>query len=144
MALSDLGYHLRGAVFTYQNALSDYKYCKLIDPTCEDGFSIEPYRTCELFIGMHFHSIVLALQNHIPVIAISYSDKVRRLMEEYQLEAYCIQPEDAELPHRLVCLAKTLSEPAVMADVVDKIRQGNEAARQRLVHFERELRRVIS
>ncbi len=138
--LSDLGYSLKGAVFTYQNALSDYKYCRQIDSNCRDSFSVAPYRDCEIFIGMHFHSVVLALQNKIPVIAISYSDKVQRLMTEYGLQQYCLAPEDSELPEKLALLIKTLDKK----EVLQKIHEGNERVRQRLKIFESQLLEVMT
>ena len=137
--LSKLGYNIRAVVFTYEGPLSDYKYCKQIDPTCSRYFSIAPYRNCELFIGMHFHSIILALQNCVPVIAINYSDKVKRVMQEYGLGAYCLEPEDSELFDKMLSLIRTMDK----GDIISRIRERNESARQRLIPFENKLQLIV-
>jgi hypothetical protein len=137
--LSACGYTVQATVFTYAGPLSDHKHCLQVDPDCPPCSSIAPYRHCELFIGMHFHSVVLALQNDVPVIAISYSDKVQRIMQEYDLGAYCLQPEDPDLFPRMFSLIRTMDK----AEVIQRIRQGNERARRRLIPFARQLRMAL-
>lgn len=46
---------------------------------------------------MRFHSVLISLQNSIPVIVINYSDKVCRLMCEYNLDMYCLNPYKVSL-----------------------------------------------
>lgn len=137
--LSRLGYSIRATVLTYEGSLSDYRYCKQIDPTCPRYFSIVPYRDCDLFIGMHFHSIVLALQNCVPVISINYSDKVKRIMDEYGLGAYCLEPADPELFDKMLSRINTMDK----SDILNRIREGNENARQRLIPFKNKMQLIV-
>jgi polysaccharide pyruvyl transferase WcaK-like protein len=55
-------------------------------------------RRCELFMGMRFHSVVLASAVEVPVIGLIYMPKVRGLMRqlgcaEYGIELERLQPE---------------------------------------------------
>jgi polysaccharide pyruvyl transferase WcaK-like protein/ubiquinone/menaquinone biosynthesis C-methylase UbiE len=137
--LSKRGFIIKAVPFTYKGTLSDYKYCKEIDPNCPECFSTEPYSDCELFIGMHFHSIILALQNNIPVFAINYSDKVKRLMQEYGLNEYCVEPDDPDMFNKMLSFAGTIDKN----DILNKIRKGNENAKERLVPFKSRLQEII-
>jgi len=137
--LAKLGYEIRALVMTYDGPLTDYKYCRQIDPNCSSRFSAAPYRTCEIFIGMHFHSIVMALQNSVPVIAINYSDKVKRIMQEYDLGTYCLEPDDPMLFDKLISLIRTMDRK----DVTRRIHEGNDRAKERLAHFENKLISII-
>ncbi len=138
--LSTIGYHLKATVLSYGGLQPDHAHCLRVDAQCPRRFTLAPYRDCEVFIGMRFHSVLLALQNNIPVVAINYSHKVRRVMEEYGLERYCLEPTDPALQEKLVRLVKTVRNQ----EVRDKIGEGNSRARQRLVRFTEELHRVIS
>jgi polysaccharide pyruvyl transferase WcaK-like protein len=138
--LSEAGYQVTGNVFSYQNADSDYESCKQVDPDCVDGFSVDPYVVCEMVIGMRFHSVLLALQNETPVIAINYSDKVKRLMCEYGLEDYCLEPDDRNLSEKLATLVKRINDHEVLV----KIRAGNAQARQRLAPLEKHLQKLVT
>jgi len=88
---------------------------------------------------MRFHSVLLALQNEVPVIAVNYSGKVRRLMREYDLEDFCLEPDDPTLPGKLAVLAQAVGA----APVAEKMRAGNERAQARLVPFKDALGRII-
>lgn len=94
LKLKDYGLQLKSVVFSHDKLSNDFDYCYRIDNHCENIFSSAPYEECELFIGMRFHSILIALQNNIPVIAINYSDKVKRIMSEYDLDYLCVNPEE--------------------------------------------------
>ena len=88
---------------------------------------------------MHFHSVILALQNEVPVIAINYSDKVKRLMQEYGLAEYCLEPEEPDLSDKIISLMHDMDR----SDIANRIREGNEKAQQRLVRFEKELHKEL-
>jgi|GEM_PF-1890747 len=49
-------------------------------------FSINPLYECPYLIGTRYHSIIFALQVGIPFVAVLYDDKVRRLLEDNQLQ----------------------------------------------------------
>ena len=139
--LKDYGYSIKSTVFSYGETSSDYNYCKEIDSECLKEFSIRPYENCEIFIGMRFHSIVLALQNNIPVIAINYSDKVKRIMEEYELGDFCIEPEAAYNFNTIFSLINKVSESKVI--ITEKICTGNTNSKNRLSKFEYELDQIL-
>ncbi|UCE19702.1 MAG: polysaccharide pyruvyl transferase family protein [Gemmatimonadota bacterium] len=49
---------------------------------------------CDLFLGTRFHSVLLATQQNVPVLAISYEEKAYKFMKEVGLEEYVIQIEE--------------------------------------------------
>lgn len=65
-----------------------------IQTTCNEMAS------CDAFIGVRYHSVLVSIQNEIPVLAISYGEKTRRFMNENNLADYCIRLEDIT-PDRL-------------------------------------------
>ena len=138
-ALRSSGHTLQAVAFSHGAAHSDLPHCRRADPDCPPRFSDGPYRSCEFFVGMRFHSVLLALQNEVPVIAIVYSGKVRRLMREYDLEDFCLEPDDPALPGKLAVLAQAVGA----APVAEKMRAGNERAQARLVPFKDALGRII-
>jgi hypothetical protein len=133
LQLKGLGYEIRAAVFTYGGPLTDYQHCVQVDASCSKGFSVIPFRDCEVFIGMHFHSCLLAMQNEIPVVGISYSDKVRRLFTEYGLPMYCIDPEDPDLPTKIPSLVASARDQR--EKLIGQMRDGNSRALDRLAPF---------
>lgn len=136
-------FSIEGAVFSYHDSSrSDYKYCVQIDQTCKKTFSEIPFQDCELFIGMHFHSCLLALQNEIPTIGINYSDKVKRLFHEYDLDEFCIEPEDIDSLNKLPLIITSMYKNREC--VVSKIRKGNARAKKRLAQFTVELKRILT
>lgn len=139
--LRDQGCLLKGSVFRYAPSQSNYTLCRQIDPACSPTFSPEPFGQCELFIGMHFHSVLLALQNEIPVLALSYSDKVRRLMDEYGLAACCLDPGDPDIGDKISHQLQSMR--ADQETLSARIRQGNSAARDRLRAFETQVERIL-
>jgi hypothetical protein len=141
LQLKGLGYEIRGVVFTYGGPLTDYQHCVQIDASCSKDFSVIPFRECEVFIGMHFHSCLLAMQNEIPVVGISYSDKVRRLFAEYGLSMYCIDPEDPDLPRRISSLVASARDQRER--LIGQIRAGNSRALDRLAPFSTKLSKLL-
>lgn len=49
---------------------------------------------CGIFVGMRMHSLIFALKNGCPIIAIDYATKVNNLMQDIELEQFQIQMED--------------------------------------------------
>lgn len=94
------GFRLRATPLAYGHA-PDYPHCSLVDPDCLPVVDPTVYAECQTFVGMRFHSVLIALQNCIPTVAISYSGKVRRLMAEYNLDHMCFEPDDPELADRI-------------------------------------------
>jgi len=138
-ALQAAGHTLHAVAFSHGAAHSDLPHCRRADPDCPPRFSTGPYQQSEFFVGMRFHSVLLALQNEVPVIAVNYSGKVRRLMREYDLEDFCLEPDDPTLPGKLAVLAQAVGA----APVAEKMRAGNERAQARLVPFKDALGRII-
>lgn len=134
--LRDLGYGLRCVAMRNGGPSPDYLFCRKIDPSCPEAFSPDVFRECELFIGIRFHSVLLALQNRIPVIAIACTQKVRRLMQEYRLEEFCLEPGEPEFGARLRSLVEAVDEEKMIAAIAD----GNRRAEARLVPFTEQLR----
>lgn len=48
---------------------------------------------CDAFVGVRYHSVLLPVQNDIPVMGISYAHKTRRFMEENGLQDYVVDAE---------------------------------------------------
>jgi hypothetical protein len=90
-AISALPCIKQGIPFSTHPCLDDRKLLLAIDPNCPTQFSETAYASFDLFVGAAFHSIVFAIQNGIPAVAINYHLKVRRLMEEAGLEEYVLE-----------------------------------------------------
>jgi polysaccharide pyruvyl transferase WcaK-like protein len=54
-------------------------------------------RNCDLFLGTRFHSVLLAVQQVVPVLAISYGQKTTHFMKQVGLSEYEISMEDLTL-----------------------------------------------
>ncbi len=50
--------------------------------------------TCDMFIGVRYHSILISIQNNLPVLALGYGKKTWRFMLENGLSGYCLKMED--------------------------------------------------
>jgi len=44
--------------------------------------TLEAYKKCHIIISMRLHSMILAIDHHIPFIGISYTKKTNTLLEE--------------------------------------------------------------
>lgn len=81
----------------YERLLSDLApYSSHIDICRHHNFS--DLRTnigrCNAFLGTRFHSVLLAIQQYVPVIAISYAPKTYKFMKQVGLEEYVIITEE--------------------------------------------------
>lgn len=54
-------------------------------------------RNCDLFLGTRFHSVLLAVQQVVPVLAISYGQKTTHFMKQVGLSEYEIGMEELNL-----------------------------------------------
>ena len=72
----------------------------------DEGFSMpfDPasYNDLDLMVGTAFHSVAFAIQATVPVIAIAYASKVRRLMTDIGLERYILEPDESSRLPQLV------------------------------------------
>jgi len=59
---------------------------------------------CSLWLGMWLHSLIFAVTQGVPAVALPYDRKVRSMMEEVQLEDYCFPefPPGAAQIHQLL------------------------------------------
>lgn len=140
LKLKDYGFSLKSVVFSHDKHANDFDYCSKIDADCENIFSFAAYEKCELFIGMRFHSILIALQNNIPVIAINYSDKVKRIMSEYDLDCCCVNPEDLYNFDYLLDKVKYLKENKSL--IINKIKEKNKFFSNKVEEFKKHLDKV--
>lgn len=58
----------------------------------DDLFNL--YRKLNYIIGTRMHSLIIGMTFEIPVIGISWQQKVREMFKLFQLEEYCIELED--------------------------------------------------
>lgn len=52
---------------------------------------IKYYRTCDVVVGMRFHSNVLSIANNIPVVGLAIHNQIEDLYEENNLLSHCIR-----------------------------------------------------
>ncbi|GHU81650.1 polysaccharide pyruvyl transferase CsaB [Clostridia bacterium] len=94
----NLGYTIKLVPFMNQNdqKLHDIVAAKVNETKCisvpyepEFNNAVSIIANCKAAICMRFHAAVIALRFTKPVFAISYSDKVEILMQQYELSDYC-------------------------------------------------------
>jgi polysaccharide pyruvyl transferase WcaK-like protein len=89
---------------------------------------------CDAFIGVRYHSVLLSVQERVPVMGISYAHKTRRFMQENGLGDYVIPVEDVTT-ERLIEIWERLWHGRHM--VRDELRRINEhETRLARRHFE--------
>lgn len=81
-------------------------YDRLVSRLGGDDFPMRPFPfstleelragtvRCRAFIGTRYHSVLLSVQNGIPVLGISYAHKTQRFMRENGLGEYVVRVED--------------------------------------------------
>ena len=76
---------------------------------------------CDAFIGVRYHSILISVQNNIPVLPISYGNKTTRFIREQGLERYFVEvPEvtDEKLQDRWARVWENRDQwPQIAADI---------------------------
>jgi len=96
----------RAIPFALHPELNDREILLEVDPHCPDRFSPCIYSGIDILVGFAFHSLIFAIQNGVPAVAINYKPKVRRLMEEVGLGEYVLELEEWDkLPE---CFARAI------------------------------------
>ena len=91
----------QGIPFSVHPAFGDHQALLAVDPNCAAEYDHTLYSSIDILVGTAFHSVVFAIQSSIPVIAINYHPKVRRIMEEVGLSEYILEwNEWDKLPDR--------------------------------------------
>jgi polysaccharide pyruvyl transferase WcaK-like protein len=93
-AISRLPYSLRGVPFSTFHAWQEVSILQQLDEACAGAFRQDLYDGLSLMIGTAFHSVVLAVQAAVPVIAIASTPKVRHFMQDVGLSDYVLEPND--------------------------------------------------
>lgn len=92
--LHRLPVELRGIPFSTFRVWHETKILERLDKACATAFDLELYQGLDLMVGTAFHSVVFAIQAGVPVIAIAYAPKVRRLMTDIRLQDYLLEPDE--------------------------------------------------
>ncbi len=67
---------------------SNYNNCIAIPETYGSDIQQTIIRNASLMIGARYHSIVFAINNYVPFVALDYEHKITGMLEELGLEAY--------------------------------------------------------
>jgi len=87
---------LRGVLLSSHPDYGEWSTLKQLDPDSTEHFSPQVYAEIDLLIGAAFHSVVFAIQNCVPVIAINNSLKVQRLMQELGFDEFLLEWDERE------------------------------------------------
>jgi polysaccharide pyruvyl transferase WcaK-like protein len=105
-AMGRLPYSLRGVPFSTYHAWQELSILQQLDEACAPAFRPDLFDGLNLMIGTAFHSVVLAVQAAVPVIAIGSTPKVRHFMQDVGLSDYVLEPNDwnklGELSNRVL------------------------------------------
>ncbi|MBE6915858.1 MAG: polysaccharide pyruvyl transferase CsaB [Ruminococcaceae bacterium] len=75
----------------------------------------------KLIVGMRLHALVFGASQGVPIVAVSYDDKVTRFME-YIGGELCIPYESVTEDALMACIARAQSAPEKLSEVCEKIR----------------------
>ncbi len=95
-AISDLSCRLRALPFSLVPSYDDREPLAQLVGSWPAQVSPAMYQDLDIVIGTAFHAVVLAIQAGVPVIAINYHPKVRRLMEEVGLGEFVLEWDEPE------------------------------------------------
>jgi polysaccharide pyruvyl transferase WcaK-like protein len=139
--LRGLPVRLRGIPFSTYGVWREVQILRQLDRACATAFDPGLYAGLDLMVGTAFHSIVFAIQAAVPVIAIAYAPKVRRLMMDIGLEDYLLGLREWRKLPELV--ERTLDE---RSRLVDYLRETTTAmmrsARQAMANMREEIERT--
>jgi polysaccharide pyruvyl transferase WcaK-like protein len=91
-----------------------------------------------LVVGARLHSLIFALLHGIPVIGISYGQKVRRLLDDIDLGQFVVEPADASTADLLaLCRLVLVSNWTLGRDARIRIREKSTQAASILDHVAR-------
>jgi hypothetical protein len=142
-ALQGLPLRLRGIPFSTFDAWQEMQALQQLDETCAPAFDPALYEGLDLMVGTAFHSVVFAIQAAVPVIAIAYAPKVRRLMMDIGLEHYVLEPDEwHRLPRLVGCV---LDEHSKLVDYLQETTTALTAsARQAMAGVREEIERTAN
>ena len=141
--LRELPLRLRGITFSTFDFFQEVQILRQLDGACATAFDSVLYEGLDLMVGTAFHSVVFAIQAAVPVIAIAYAPKVRRLMTNIGLERYILEPNEW---HRLPELVERVLEEH--SQLVDYLQEATTAmmksARQAMADMREEIERAVN
>ena len=82
---------------------------------------------CDLVLGMRLHSLILGINQRVPVVGLPYDPKVSALMDEVGLAAYCLPTYNPD--------------PGGLQDILEKAWQDREQIRDQLSEISDEMAR---
>jgi hypothetical protein len=139
--LHQLPLRFRGIPLSTFGAWREMQTLQKLDEACTTTFDSALYTDLDLVVGTAFHSVVFAIQATVPVIAIAYAPKVRRLMTDIGLEHYVLEPDEW---HRLPELVERLMDEheELSSYLQETTRRLSESARQTLAAMREEIEQV--
>jgi len=141
--LQGLPVQLRGIPFTTFPAAQEIQTLRQLDEACPTAFDPVLYRGLDLMVGTAFHSVVFSVQAAVPVIAIAYAPKVRRLMTDTGLQHYVLEPDEWHKLPKLV--ERVLEEHSQLVDYLQETTTAlTKSARQAMADVKEEIERVAT
>lgn len=118
---------------TVANDLAARLKTKVINNTTYSSHEMQAaMRRCELFLGMRFHSVVLASAVEVPVVGLIYMPKVRGFMRYLDCEEYGIELSKLSPEHLSSVIVKAWNDrvalKAKQKAVVDELKAGSRRA----------------
>lgn len=119
---------------------------RLLDCLDTDGFPIEfvPFHnihttrnemvTCDALIGTRYHSVLISIQNDLPVLAFGYGKKTVRFMSENGLADFCVPVEAITEDGLQACWDHLWSDRSGFLKRAGRAREG--AGSKARVHFD--------
>ena len=86
--------------------IADKGHAGILPHTAREAVTI--YRQCDFVIGMRGHSLILAAGQCVPMLALSYNQKVDAFMDLLDMNEYCMDHEDIKSDHDLIFLFEKL------------------------------------
>ncbi len=91
---------------TLINPIKSRNYVCIIPQTSREAVTI--YNHCFAVVGMRGHSLILAAGQNVPLLAISYNQKIDAFMELLELPHFCLSQEVIFHDHDLITKFKEL------------------------------------
>jgi polysaccharide pyruvyl transferase WcaK-like protein len=135
--LQSLPVHLRGVSLASYSAFEELEILRAIDPQVSSAFADDAYQSLDLMIGTAFHSVIFAIQAGVPIIAISYAPKVKRLMVELGLADYSLETTEwHKLPVLVERIVKEHDQIAArLRDITTQLSQTAQQIMQEVRHI---------
>jgi polysaccharide pyruvyl transferase WcaK-like protein/glycosyltransferase involved in cell wall biosynthesis len=131
----------RGIPFSSFEAWQEIETLRQLDDTCATAFDPALYNDLDLMIGTAYHSVIFAIQAAVPVIAIAYARKVRRLMSDVGLEDYVLEPD--EWPKLPALVERAVDEHGRLVEHLQETTATlTKSARQMMGHIREEIEKT--